>query len=72
MAINIENSRRRDPTTKLVHLGRVINFGDSDGRSWVPYCKRSPCDYTAFWETCIALDVPTSCLTCMLQEERLV
>ncbi len=65
MAINIENSRRRDPSSRLVHVGRVINFGEDGGRNWVPYCRRSTCDYTVFWETCIAPDVPTSCFNCL-------
>jgi hypothetical protein len=70
MDINIENSRRRDPFSRLVHVGCVIDFGDLNKSNlcWVPFCKLSPRTDTLFWETCIASDVPTTCLTCMLQE----
>jgi hypothetical protein len=70
MDINIENSRRRDPSTQLVHVGCVIDFGDLNESNccWIPFCKLKPRTDTAFWATGIAPDTPTSCLICMLQE----
>ena len=63
----MKSSLRRDPSTRLVHLGVVKRFDDRGDNRWVPICGtvRFGID-TVFWETCVP--PPTTCLWCMLKE----
>lgn len=71
----IENSRRytrrRDPTSGLVHVGAVWQHPTRDERVWVPICKLSPRTNTVFWSIC---DRPehTTCLRCLVTDEGLI